>query len=74
MRLIDNWCRVLKWAWSVRLMALAAILSGAEVLIQVLVAYGYQPPIPSMLFASLSGLVTVAAFIARFVVQRGVSE
>lgn len=73
-RLVHNWRDILKWAWSVRLMVLAGILSGLEVLIQVLVAYNYQPPIPPMLFAVLSGLVTVAALIARIVAQRGLSE
>ena len=73
-RLIYNWRAVLKWAWSVRLMALAAVLSGLEVLIQVLTAYAYQPPIPLGVFAALSGLVTIGAFITRFFVQKGVSE
>jgi hypothetical protein len=73
-RLLHNWLDVLKWAWSVRLMALAAVLSGLEVLIQVLTAYAYKPPIPVGLFAALSGLVTVAAFAARFVAQKGLSK
>jgi hypothetical protein len=73
-RLIDNAWAVLKKAWSVRLMALAAVLSGLEVLIQVLTAYAYKPPIPVGLFAALSGLVTVAAFATRFLAQKGLSK
>ena len=73
-RLVHNWWDVLRWAWSVRLMALAGLLSGVEVLIQVLTAYAYQPPIPVGVFAVLSGLVTVAAFVARFFAQKGLSE
>jgi len=72
--LLDNWRDVLRLAWSVRLMALAAVLSGLEVLIQVLTAYAYKPPIPVGLFAALSGLVTVAACVARFFAQKGLSK
>ncbi len=56
-------------AWSVRLLALAAVLSGLEVTIQVMVGFSVQPPIPPGIFAVVSGIVTVAALIARFVAQ-----
>lgn len=61
---IANWRRVLKHAWSVRLMILAALLSGGEAALPLL-----DLPIPAGLFAILTLLVTVAAFVARFVVQ-----
>ena len=60
---------MLRRAWSVRLLVLAAILSGIEVAIQVMVGFAVEPPVPPSLFAVLSGLVTVAALIARFVAQ-----
>lgn len=68
--LIHNWWLVVKHAWSIRLILLAGILSGAEVmlpLIQDLL------PIPRGIFASLSGLVACGAFVARIVAQSKVS-
>lgn len=69
MRLVDEWQWLVRKAWSVRLLAIAALLSGLEVTIQVMIAYGVQTPIPAGPFAILAGLVTVAALIARFVAQ-----
>lgn len=69
MKLIDDWRWVVTKAWSLRLAALAALLSGLEVALAVITAYEIHTPIPSGMFAALSGLVTVAAFIARFVAQ-----
>lgn len=67
--LIDDWNWVLKRAWSTRLLIVAGILSGAEVALSVMAAYAVATPIPPGIFAGLSGAVTVAAFIARFVAQ-----
>lgn len=71
--IIENWWAVLKHAWSVRLMVIAALLSGAEIAVQVMIAYAVKIPIPSGLFAALAGLVTIAATIARFVAQKKLS-
>lgn len=71
--LIENWRAVLKHAWSVRLILLAAVLSGLEVAMQVVIAFGVQVPVPSGLFAALAGLVSFAACLARFFVQQKVS-
>lgn len=66
-----DWRRVLRHAWSVRLMILAALLSGAEVAISVVTAFEIIPPfLPAGLFAALAGLVTVAAFVARVLAQK----
>lgn len=70
---VENWRKVLRHAWSVRLIAVAVVLSGVEVGIQVMAAYEVPPPVRPGLFAALSGLVTVAAGIARFAAQRKVS-
>lgn len=52
------------------LIALAAILSGVEIIIQVMLAYEMKPSfIPVGLFAIISGLVTVAAFSTRTIIQ-----
>jgi hypothetical protein len=70
MSLVSNWRRVLRYAWSIRLSALAGVLSAAEVVVQVFVD---NPPIPRLTFAVLAGLVSLAAAAARFVAQRTVS-
>ena len=67
MRLIDDWHIVLRKAWSVRLIALAAVLSGVEVLLPV-----YETSIPTGVFAMLSGVITSAALVARIVAQKDI--
>lgn len=69
MRLVDDAKWVFQRAWSVRLLAIAALLSGLEVTIQVMVGFSIDPLIPPGIFAVISGIVTVAALIARFVAQ-----
>jgi hypothetical protein len=70
LRLREDWHWVLTKSWSVRFIVLAAILSGLEVMISVLVAYQVPTPIPAGVFAALSGVVTVAACAARFFAQQ----
>jgi hypothetical protein len=67
MRLIDNWHRVLRRAWSIRLNLLAALLSGLEVALPILDGF---IAFPRGWFAAASGLVTMAALIARIIAQR----
>lgn len=69
MRLIPNWREVLKHAWSLRLMFLAALLSGLEVVLPFLP----DDVFPAGVFAALSGLVVAGAFVARLVVQKRVT-
>lgn len=71
MKLLPNWADVLKRAWSVRLIIIAGILSGVEVLLPLLDGVVYIPP---GLFAGLSAIVTMAAFIARIVAQNDLPE
>jgi hypothetical protein len=52
-------------------MLIAAVLSGLEVAMPYLDGYVDIPP---RLFALLSGLTVAAAFIARIVAQRGISN
>lgn len=70
MKLIYNWRRVLRCAWSMRFIALAAALSAAEVAIAVFID---NPPIPRGVFAAIAGLVTLAAAVARVLAQNKVS-
>ena len=59
MRLIENWRLVLKKAWSVRLLILAAVLTGIEAIM----------PFLQLPKAAIFGLVT-AALIARVIAQK----
>lgn len=71
MRLVPNWRAVLRRAWSVHLLLLAAVLSGLEAALPLLAPY---LPIPDRLFAVLTGLTVGAALFARFIAQKGVSH
>lgn len=64
MRLIDDWKKVLRYGWSIRLIVLSGLLSGLEI---VLPMFGDE--LPRRLFAALMFSVTVAAFIARLTAQ-----
>ena len=70
MRLVDNWRAVLRYAWSLRLIVLAGFLSGAEIALPLL---GDLCPVPPGIFALLSFLATMGAFVARLVAQQSVS-
>lgn len=67
MRLIDDWHLILKKAWSVRLIACAALLSGVEVVLPF-----FEMNIPQGVFAALSAFVTSAALVARVVAQKDI--
>ncbi len=71
MRLVDDWRAVLRRAWSIRLALLAALLSGLEVLLPILDG---AIAIPHGVFAALAGLTSAAAFYARLVAQKGLSD
>lgn len=66
MHLVAHWRRVLRRAWSVRLMIVAALLSGAEIALPLLDGVF---PLDRGVFAGLSFLATAGAFVARFVAQ-----
>ena len=67
MTLKSNWRQVLRRAWSVRLMALAAVMSGVEIALPILAV-----DLPRALFAVLTFLTVSAAFVARFIAQKGI--
>ena len=69
MRLSHDWRRVLRRAWSVRLMALAVLLTGLEVALPFLGDW-----IPPGRLGLLAGLVSAAALPARFVAQKGFDD
>lgn len=67
---IENWRAVLTKAWSMRLIILAALLSGFEVALPIM-REAIEPLglIPPGVFAGLSFVATAAAGIARLVAQ-----
>ena len=69
MNLIRDWRRVLKRAWSLRLIVLATIFSGLEVAVQFL-QDDFEPLFPRGVFAIIAGLVSIAAFVARLMAQK----
>jgi hypothetical protein len=72
MRLIPDWRKVLRHAWSVKLMFLAAILTGLEFLLP-LIDQISPWPIPPQMFAGFGFFVVVAAFVSRFWAQKKLS-
>lgn len=69
MRLQRDWQRVLKKAWSIRLLLLAGALSAVEVALPFL-----GDGMPRGAFAALSGLSVGGAFVARLLAQKDMSN
>ena len=67
----DDWRLLIRHAWSVRLVAIAAILSGCEVVLPIV---GYKLPVPDVWLAVINFVVVASAFIARFIVQEKLDE
>lgn len=69
MTLLPKWREVLRRAWSVRLIVIAALLSGFEV------ALPFLPlSIPDGIFAAMAVFVAAAAFAARLLAQKGLTD
>lgn len=64
-----DWKKVLKKAWSVRLIVLAALLSAAEVILPL-----YSQYFDTGTFAKLSFVATAGALIARLLAQKEFKE
>lgn len=69
MRLVNDWRRVMRRAWSVRLIALAVVLTGLEVALPFLGDW-----IPPGRLGLLAGLVSAAALPARLIAQKGFED
>lgn len=69
MKPVQNWRAVLRRAWSVRLMLVAAVLTGAEAVLPML-----APERQSLGFAALNFLVVCGALIARFWAQPSLKQ
>lgn len=68
--LVWNWRQILRYAWSIRLILVAGLLSGTEVALPLLQSV---LPVPAGVLAFLSFLATAGAFVARLVAQETVS-
>lgn len=68
MKLSDEWPWIIRRAWSIRLILLAGLFSGAEVALSLLTP-GLLG-VPAGIFAALSGVVAMGALVARILVQR----
>lgn len=66
MKLLPDWKRIVRQAWSIRLMLLAGALSGAEVVLPLL---GDVLPWSRTTGAAVTGLVVAAAFVTRLLAQ-----
>ncbi len=66
MTLAPDWKIILRKAWSVRLMLLAAVLSAAEAVLPF-----FSDVIDRRVFALLLAGITFGALVARIVAQRG---
>lgn len=69
MSLLPDWRRVVRKAWSMRLMLLAGILTGCETILPL-----YADSLPRGLFAGVSMAVIVLAMLARVVAQKGMRD
>jgi len=69
MTLIANWKLILKKAWSVRLMLIAAVLSGIEVALPF-----FADALPRGPLAALSFVAVALAFVARLVAQKDFAD
>ncbi len=74
MRFGSDWRNVLRHAWSVRFLSIALLLTLVDIAAVVLETWGMVADRPglSILLRSLSAVFTSAAFVARFVMQRGI--
>lgn len=71
MKLHDEWKGILRKAWSIRLIILAGLFSGFEIILPFLPEL---LPVPRGAFAALSFVATGGAFIARLVAQQSISQ
>lgn len=67
--LVPEWKKILKKAWSVRLIAAAGLLQGLEMILPLFVH-----SMPKGVFASLAIPVTAAAFASRVIAQKGFQD
>jgi hypothetical protein len=72
MQLVPDWKRLLRKAWSLRLMLLAGLLSGAEAVINVVGSEWLPVPKWGRMLIILA--VIGGAFVLRLVAQKGLRD
>ena len=72
MKLDTDWRQILRRAWSVRLMLLAALLTGCEAIITV--AGIDWVPLPVWARLVVVFIVIAAAFVSRLIAQKGLDR
>jgi hypothetical protein len=70
MRAVPEWRRVLKHAWSVRLLIVSGVLNALAAALM----FGNALPIPPIALFILTFVVNAAALAARFVAQRRLQQ
>lgn len=68
-RIIPQWKKTLKYAWSIRLAILAGLFSSAEVVL----AY-FPDALPRGAMAGAAGVASLGAVITRFLLQRKMTD
>jgi len=71
MTLHPDWRSILRRAWSIRLIALAGLLSGCEMALSMFGSDWLQ--LPRWVSALVVLVVTMAALITRLIAQKGLS-
>jgi len=64
--LLHDWKYILRKAWSIRLLIVAGLLSGIEVVLPL-----FADGLPRGLFAALTFVAVSGAFVARLMAQKG---
>jgi len=72
MTLLPDWQSIIKKAWSVKFMALAAVLSGLES-VAAIAGESIAKEFPPGLYAASVGVLTALALLARIVAQSSLS-
>lgn len=70
-RLVPNWRLVIRRSWSIWLIVLAGLLSGAEVAINLLPV---DLPVPQGLMAAIAASISGFAYVARLLAQKSLHE
>lgn len=66
-RLLPDWKRIVRRAWSIRLMLLAGLLSGLEAILPIAMD---AVPWPRWLASTVISMVVGLAFVTRLMAQR----
>lgn len=69
--LVENWRAVLRRAWSIKLIVLSCLLQGVDIIMQITVG---QLPEVSWPLRIAAGLSAMAAFGARLIPQKGITD